>query len=42
VAIDPHLEPHWDTAALITIDMQRDMCGSASSHSFWMAARPMV
>lgn len=21
---DPHLEPHWDSAALITIDMQRD------------------
>lgn len=24
MAIDPHLEPHWDSAALITIDMQRD------------------
>lgn len=22
--VDPHLEPHWDSAALITIDMQRD------------------
>jgi nicotinamidase-related amidase len=24
MATDPHLEPHWDRAALITIDMQRD------------------
>jgi nicotinamidase-related amidase len=24
MAVDPHLEPHWDSAALITIDMQRD------------------
>jgi nicotinamidase-related amidase len=24
MAIDPHLAPHWDSAALITIDMQRD------------------
>jgi nicotinamidase-related amidase len=24
VTTDPHLEPHWDSAALITIDMQRD------------------
>jgi len=24
MSIDPHLEPHWDSAALITIDMQRD------------------
>jgi nicotinamidase-related amidase len=24
MTIDPHLEPHWDSAALITIDMQRD------------------
>ncbi|WP_433374089.1 cysteine hydrolase family protein [Actinoplanes sp. CA-142083] len=24
MATDPHLEPHWDSAALITIDMQRD------------------
>jgi nicotinamidase-related amidase len=24
MAVDPHLAPHWDTAALITIDMQRD------------------
>jgi len=22
--MDPHLEPHWNSAALITIDMQRD------------------
>ncbi|MFI7601751.1 cysteine hydrolase family protein [Actinoplanes sp. NPDC049681] len=22
--IDPHLAPHWDTSALVTIDMQRD------------------
>lgn len=22
--VDPHLAPHWDTAALLTIDMQRD------------------
>lgn len=24
MAVDPHLEPHWNSAALITIDMQRD------------------
>jgi nicotinamidase-related amidase len=24
MSIDPHIEPHWDSAALITIDMQRD------------------
>jgi nicotinamidase-related amidase len=24
MAVDPHIAPHWDTAALITIDMQRD------------------
>ena len=24
MAVDPHLAPHWDSAALITIDMQRD------------------
>jgi nicotinamidase-related amidase len=24
MAVDPHLAPHWDAAALITIDMQRD------------------
>lgn len=24
VTIDPHLAPHWATAALVTIDMQRD------------------
>ncbi|MFI5890454.1 cysteine hydrolase family protein [Actinoplanes sp. NPDC051513] len=24
MATDPHLEPHWDRSALITIDMQRD------------------
>jgi nicotinamidase-related amidase len=24
MTIDPHLAPHWDRAALITIDMQRD------------------
>src|SRR4051794_16507189 len=24
MALDPHLEPHWNSAALITIDMQRD------------------
>lgn len=24
MSIDPHLAPHWDTAALVTIDMQRD------------------
>ena len=24
MTIDPHLAPHWDSAALITIDMQRD------------------
>ena len=24
MTIDPHLEPHWNSAALITIDMQRD------------------
>jgi nicotinamidase-related amidase len=24
MTVDPHLAPHWDTAALITIDMQRD------------------
>jgi nicotinamidase-related amidase len=24
MSIDPHLAPHWDSAALITIDMQRD------------------
>jgi nicotinamidase-related amidase len=24
MAVDPHLVPHWDTSALITIDMQRD------------------
>ncbi|MEV4640683.1 isochorismatase family cysteine hydrolase [Actinoplanes sp. NPDC049548] len=23
-AIDPHLAPHWETSALVTIDMQRD------------------
>jgi nicotinamidase-related amidase len=25
MATDPHLEPHWDSAALVTIDMQRDI-----------------
>jgi nicotinamidase-related amidase len=24
MGIDPHLVPHWDAAALVTIDMQRD------------------
>jgi nicotinamidase-related amidase len=24
MSIDPHLVPHWDSAALVTIDMQRD------------------
>jgi nicotinamidase-related amidase len=24
MAVDPHLAPHWNSAALITIDMQRD------------------
>jgi nicotinamidase-related amidase len=24
MATDPHIAPHWDSAALITIDMQRD------------------
>jgi nicotinamidase-related amidase len=24
MTIDPHLAPHWDTSALVTIDMQRD------------------
>src|SRR5947209_8220818 len=24
MAIDPHLEPHWNSAALVTIDVQRD------------------
>jgi nicotinamidase-related amidase len=24
MAVDPHLQPHWNSAALITIDMQRD------------------
>ena len=24
MSIDPHLAPHWDTSALVTIDMQRD------------------
>lgn len=24
MAVDPHLAPHWETAALITIDVQRD------------------
>jgi nicotinamidase-related amidase len=24
MSIDPHLAPHWDSAALVTIDMQRD------------------
>ncbi|GIE96229.1 cysteine hydrolase family protein [Paractinoplanes rishiriensis] len=29
MAADPHLAPHWDTAALITIDMQRDFLSDA-------------
>jgi nicotinamidase-related amidase len=24
MTVDPHLAPHWDTSALVTIDMQRD------------------
>jgi nicotinamidase-related amidase len=29
MTVDPHLAPHWDTAALITIDMQRDFLTEA-------------
>ena len=27
---DPHLIPHWETAALITIDMQRDFLSDST------------
>jgi nicotinamidase-related amidase len=29
MTVDPHLEPHWNAAALITIDMQRDFLSEA-------------
>ena len=29
MAVDRHLAPHWETAALITIDMQRDFLSDA-------------
>jgi nicotinamidase-related amidase len=30
MSTDPHLVPHWSTAALITIDMQRDFLSDSS------------
>ena len=29
MTVDPHLAPHWDTSALVTIDMQRDFLSEA-------------